>query len=66
MKNIISIKGFGIGVTFLLIISGIGSWWFQIPFWQALVIGFVCMVALGLVAAFENGDDSKDGSNDKN
>jgi hypothetical protein len=59
MKKIIDLKGFLIGGAFLLLISGIGSWWFGIPFWQALLIGLACMVVLGLIAAFENGDKSK-------
>lgn len=59
MKKIIDLKGFAIGGAFLLAISGIGSLWFGIPFWQALLIGFACMVVLGLIAAFENGDQQK-------
>jgi len=56
MKKIIDFKGFMIGMAFLLVLSGIGSWWFGFSFWQALLIGFACMVVLGLIAAFENGD----------
>jgi hypothetical protein len=57
MKKIIDLKGFVIGSAFLLVISGLGSWLFGIPFWQALLIGFACMVVLGVIAAFENGDE---------
>jgi hypothetical protein len=53
MKKILDVKGFVIGSTFLLVIAGVGSWWFGIPFWQALLIGLACMVVLGLIAAFE-------------
>ena len=61
MKKIIDLKGFAIGGAFLLAISGVGSWWFGIPFWQALLIGFACMVVLGLIAAFENDDQKQSG-----
>jgi CDP-diglyceride synthetase len=61
MKKIIDVKGFVIGSAFLLVIAGVGSWWFGIPFWQALLIGFACMVVLGLIAAFENGDQRRNG-----
>jgi len=56
MKKILDLKGLVLGGTFLLLISGLGSWWFEIRFWQALLIGLACMVVLGLIAAFENGD----------
>jgi uncharacterized membrane protein len=59
MKKILDVKGFAIGGTFLLVISGIGAWWFGIRFWQALLIGLACMVILGLIAAFENGDQQR-------
>lgn len=57
MKKIIDLKGLIIGGAFLFAISGVGSWWFGIPFWQALLIGFACMAVLGVVAAFENGNE---------
>lgn len=55
MKKVIDLKGFAIGGAFLLVIAGLGSWLFGIPFWQALLIGLGCMVVLGVIAAFENG-----------
>lgn len=59
MKKIIDLKGFAIGGMFLLAIAALGSWAFGIPFWQALLIGLACMVVLGLIAAFENGDQRR-------
>jgi hypothetical protein len=29
------------------------------PYWQALLIGFACLVILGVIAAFENGADQQ-------
>lgn len=59
MKKLINLKALAIGGTFMLVMSGLGSWWFKIPFWQALLIGLVCMAILGAVAAFENGSRQK-------
>jgi len=59
MKKMIDLRGFVIGGAFLLVISGLGSWWFGIPFWQALLIGLGCMVVLGVIATFENGDQQQ-------
>lgn len=59
MKKLINLKALAIGGTFLLLMSGLGWWWFKIPLWQALLIGLVCMAVLGAVAAFENGRRQK-------
>lgn len=59
MKKIIDFRGFAIGGAFLLVISGLGSWLFEMPFWQALLIGLASMVVLGVIAAFE-GDQRQD------
>lgn len=59
MKKTLDLKGFAIGGTFLLIMSGLGSWLYGLPFWLALLIGFGCMVILGLVTVFENGDQKQ-------
>jgi membrane protein implicated in regulation of membrane protease activity len=59
MKKIIDFKGLIIGGTFLLVMSGLGAWLFGMPYWQALLIGFACLVILGVIAAFENGADQQ-------
>jgi len=55
MKKFINVKALAIGGAFMLIMAGLGFWWFKIPFWQAVLIGLACMVILGAMAAFENG-----------
>lgn len=59
MKKLINLKALTIGGTFMLVMSGLGWWWFKLPFWQALLIGLACMAVLGAVAAFENGGGQK-------
>lgn len=53
MKKVLDLKSLSIASAFLLVISGVGSWWFGISFWQALLIGLASMVVLGLIAALE-------------
>jgi apolipoprotein N-acyltransferase len=59
MKKFINLKALAIGGTFMLAMAGLGSWWFKIPFWQAVLIGLACMAILGVVAAFENGSEKR-------
>ena len=57
MKKFIDLKGLAIGGSFLGVMVGIGAWWFGLAIWQALLIGLGCMAVLGVIAAFEGGDD---------
>jgi uncharacterized membrane protein len=56
MKKFIDLRGLAIGGAFLVVMVGLGSWWFGLPLWQALLIGLGCIVILGAIAAFEKGD----------
>jgi uncharacterized membrane protein len=62
LKKLLNVKALIIGGTFLLVMSGLGSWWFGLPLWETLLIGLACMVLLGVAAAFENGVQRRNGS----
>jgi len=59
MKIANVLKALLIGGMFLLVTSITGSLLFELSFWEALIIGIVIMIILGVVFAFE-GDRYKD------
>ena len=54
MKRASILKGLLIGGTFLLVTSVIGALLFEVPYWEALIVGIVFMAILGAVFVLED------------